>query len=122
MKGKKILIVEDDRLIALDYEMSLERLGFVITSIVDTGEDAIEHAENERPDLVLMDLRLPGMDGLECFKELKKINPTVKVIVVSIIAREDTMKEAKELGAKGYVIKPITEQKLITEIKKVMGG
>ena len=118
----KILTVDDSAFERKAIISILNKAGYDKIIEAEDGEKAVEIYPVEKPDLVLMDLRLPGMDGLECFKELKKINPTVKVIVVSIIAREDTMKEAKELGAKGYVIKPITEQKLITEIKKVMGG
>lgn len=66
-------------------------------------------------------MRLPGIDGLECYKKLKEIDPKVKVIVVSIVTRQDSIDEATKLGAKAYIIKPITEQKLLEPVKKVLG-
>ena len=77
--------------------------------------------KSEKPGLVLLDLRLPGMDGLECFKELKKLDPKVVVIVVTIVTRQDAIDEANGLGAKGYITKPITEKKLLEAVNKALG-
>ena len=87
----------------------------------ETGEEGLEKYKSEKPDLVLLDLRLPGMDGIECFKELKKINSGIKVIIVSIVTRKDSIDECMKLGAKAYLIKPVTQNKLIEPIKKVLG-
>jgi DNA-binding NarL/FixJ family response regulator len=64
-----------------------------------------------------MDLRLPGIDGLETFKKLKEINPLVKVIFVSVVTRKESVDAAKQMGVKNYVYKPITEEKLISAVK-----
>ena len=70
----------------------------------------------------MLDLRLPGEPaGLDVFRELKKIDPAVKCIVVSILRKEESIKEALDLGVAAYVTKPVTKEKLISEIKKVVG-
>lgn len=112
MNGRKILIVEDDRLIALDYEMSLERLGFVITSIVDTGEDAIKHAENERPDLVLMDINLKSkMDGIDAAGEIYS-RLRIPVVFVTAFSDSKLIERAKNTGSFGFLLKPFNRAEL----------
>ncbi len=70
MNKAKILIVEDEAIIAMEIENQLQSLGYEVTSIVDTGEKAIEKAESDKPDLILMDIRIKGeMDGIEAAEE-----------------------------------------------------
>jgi len=120
MDGRKILIVEDDRLIALDYELSLERLGFVITSIVDAGEDAIEHAKNENPDLVLMDINLKSkMDGIEA---AAVIYSQLKIPVIFVTAFSDTklINRAKKAGSFGFLLKPFNRAEIYIMIEMAL--
>ena len=117
----KILTVDDSAFERKAILNILNKAGYNEVIEAEDGEEGLEIYKKEKPDLVLMDMRLPGMDGLECLQELKKINPNVKVIVVSIVTRKETMDEATKLGAKGYIIKPITEDKLIPKIKEVLG-
>ena len=115
----KILTIEDSAFERKAIIAILKKGG--ITDIVEAedGEKGLEAYKNEKPDLVLLDLRLPGMDGLECFKKLKEIDPAVKVIVITIVTRQDSVDEANKLGVKGYIIKPITEEKLLPAIKAI---
>lgn len=120
MDGRKILIVEDDRLIALDYEVSLEKLGFVITSIVDTGEDAIEHAATEKPDLVLMDISLKSkMDGVEAasviYSQLR-----IPVIFVTAFSEAKLIERAKKTGSFGFLLKPFNRTELYVMIEMAL--
>ncbi len=117
----KILTIEDSAFERKAIINILKKGGYEDIVEAEDAEQGIEAYKTNRPDLVLLDLRLPGMDGLECFKKLKAINPKVKVIVVTIVTRQDSVDEAKKLGAVDYIIKPITEQKLLTPIKKVLG-
>ncbi len=112
MKSRKILIVEDDRLIALDYELSLEKLGFVITSIVETGEDAIEHATTEKPDLVLMDINLKSkMDGIDA-AEVIYSQLRIPVIFVTAFSESKLIARAKKTGSFGFLLKPFNRTEL----------
>jgi two-component system chemotaxis response regulator CheY len=117
----KILTIEDSAFERKAIINMLSKAGYKDIIEAETAEEALEKYKSEKPDLVLLDLRLPGMDGIECFKELKKINPRVKVVVVSIVTRQDSIDECMKLGAKAYIMKPVTQNKLIDPIKKVLG-
>ena len=95
--------------------------GFEDVAEAEDAEQGMEMFKLEKPDLVLLDLRLPGMDGLACLKELRKINPACKVIMVTIITRQESVEEAKASGALDYITKPITFDKLIPKVKKALG-
>lgn len=120
--AKKILLIEDSAFERKAIMNMLKKNGYSDFVEAEDGETGLTKAKSEKPDLVLLDLRLPGMDGLECFKELKKAVPGIKVIVVTIVTRQESVDEATKLGAKAYIMKPITEAKLVPEVKRVIGG
>lgn len=117
----KILLIEDSTFERKAIMNLLKKSGFNELIEAEDAEAGIEKYKKEKPNLVLLDLRLPGMDGLECFAELKKIDKNVKVIVVTIVTRQESVDEATKLGAKAYIMKPVTTQKLIPEVEKVIG-
>lgn len=84
------------------------------------GEEGIQKFEDEDPELVLLDLRLPDMEGLKVLEEIKKDHPDAKVIIVSIVREDDTIEEAKEIGAEKYIEKPIDEEELLDAIQEVL--
>jgi len=117
----KILLIEDSAFERKAIINMLKKAGYSDFVEAEDGEKGLQAYKSEKPDLVLLDLRLPGMDGLETFKELKKADAGVKVIVVTIVTRQESVDEATKLGAKAYIMKPVTEQKLVPEVKKVVG-
>ena len=86
----------------------------------DSGEKALEIYPGEKPDVVLMDLRMPGIGGAEAIKRIFASDPKAKIIVVSIVRDQETMDELIKLGAKDYVKKPVTPDKLNQAIQKAM--
>lgn len=112
----KVLIVEDEMIIALMIEKMLERLGFTVVGKVTSGEEAIEFASSRKPDLILMDIRLQGeMDGIEAIRFIKeKVN--TKVIYISGNTDNLYKKRVKKTDCLGFLTKPIT----ITELKKAI--
>jgi len=118
MKSKyKILIVEDEILVATDIQESLESLGYTVQGIVDTGVKAIEAVEKHLPDLILMDINLKGeMTGIDAAKEITK-NHDVPVIYLTANADIDTVNKAKVALPYGYIIKPFTDKDLQTNIE-----
>lgn len=116
----KILTIEDSVFERKAIINMLNKGGYKDIIEAETGEEALEVYKKEKPDLVLLDLRLPGMDGIECFKKLKEINPRVKVIVVTIVTRKESVDECTKLGAKAYIMKPVTQTKLIDAVKQVI--
>lgn len=118
---EKILIVEDEKDIVRMLEYNLKKEGFRIMSAQD-GEDALEYAVREHPDLIILDLMLPGMDGLEACRELKKETKTalIPIIMLTAKAQESDKIVGLELGADDYVTKPFSPRELIARIKAVL--
>ena len=118
----KILTIEDSAFERKAIINLLSKAGYTEVVEAENGSTGLEQYKKEKPNLVLLDLRLPGEPaGLDVYKELKKIDAGVKCIVVSIVRGQESIDEALKLGIKAYITKPVTEQKLIPEVKKVLG-
>lgn len=101
----EILIVDDDRQLAQSFEKLLSREGYAV-NVATSGEEALQMIHHHLPALVITDIRLPGMTGLEAFKALRKIDPKLPVIIMTAFGTTDTAIEATKLGAFDYVLKP----------------
>ncbi|OAI11768.1 hypothetical protein A1507_19770 [Methylomonas koyamae] len=114
--GKRILIVEDEALIAEEMQDRLQRLGYQVAGIADTGPTAISLAEQTRPDLVLMDIQLKGeMDGIETAERIYR-QLHIPVVYVTAHADHATLHRAKNIAQFGYILKPFQERELMTSI------
>lgn len=116
-KEKRILVVEDEFIVAMDIQNRLERLGYRALDSVASGEEAIEKAEEILPDLVLMDIRLEGeMDGIEAAEHIRR-NHDIPVIFLTAFADEKTLQRAKITAPYGYILKPFQERELHSAIE-----
>ena len=112
-----ILIVEDENIVAKDIEQILKKLGYNISGTASVGEDAVRMAEENKPDLVLMDIMLKGKTtGIEAAMQIRK-NLNIPVIYLTAYADEDTLYKAKITEPHGYIIKPFKEIDLRTAIE-----
>lgn len=120
---KTVLIVEDNRMNSRLAEFVLERDGFNVRTAT-TAEEAIEDVRNEKPDLILMDIQLPGMDGLEATRILKGDSKTSSVPIVAITAHAMRGDEERIMacGCEGYIAKPINTWKLAEVVQKYISG
>lgn len=117
MSKERIYIVEDERIIAIDLQRRLERLGYQICGISATGEDAISGIRTQRPDLVLMDIVLQGpIDGIDVAIQIRKELYT-PVIFLTAYTDAKTLERAKEANPLGYVLKPFKERELATTLE-----
>ena len=117
MKKRRILVVEDERVIAEDIKYTLEKLGYSVTSITPYAEEALEKAEHERPNLVLMDIMLKGkMNGIEAGQQIRS-NLRIPVIYLTAHADDKTFEQAKITEPFGYIIKPFEERELHSAIE-----
>jgi two-component system alkaline phosphatase synthesis response regulator PhoP len=120
---KKVLIVEDDPMLSEIYKKKFEKAGSFEAVVATSGTDAIKKAKQEIPDLVLLDLVLPEMDGFDVLAELKK-DPTLKntkVVPFSNLSEEDNEKKLRELKADGFIAKSEhTPQELVIEVEKIL--
>lgn len=121
MSKEKILIVEDEKDIVKMLEYNLKKEGFKTLSARD-GESAVNLAGKEHPDLVLLDLMLPGIDGLEVCKRLKSEKKTASIPIIMLTAKSQESDKivGLELGADDYVTKPFSPRELIARIKAVL--
>jgi signal transduction histidine kinase len=108
----RILIVEDNRTLARDIEQRLRRMGFAIAGVTGVGEDAIALAERERPDLVLMDIRLDGeMDGIAAAEQIRA-RSGIPSVFLTVCADDATLRAASVTEAFGYIVKPAQDREL----------
>jgi CheY-like chemotaxis protein len=115
-----ILVVEDEKILALDLKMIIEDSGWRLTGIVSSGEDAIDGMRKDRPDLVLMDIKLEGgMDGIEA---AEKIREEFDIPLVFITGNVDgnTVERAKKVGPAGFISKPLDMNKLTEMFEKIL--
>lgn len=103
----KLLIAEDEPLLTGAYTVKFTKLGFEVKS-VDNGEEVFNILKTFQPDLILLDLIMPKLSGVEVLKKLKEENNRIPVLVTSNLSKEEVMKECIDLGAKDYLIKSNT--------------
>ena len=116
----KIMVVDDSRIIHADMEHMLAGSEFEIVGVCRTGEEALEHYEELRPDLVTLDVVMPGIDGLETCRLLRDRWPEAAIYMVSSMAYDDMIDEAVAAGAKGFLFKPFTQEGLLEALRNAV--
>ncbi len=117
--GKKILIVDDEEDVRLFLADFLGDRDFKIDT-AESGEEALGKVAKTPPDLVLLDVMMPGMDGIQCLEEIKKKFPQMHVIMITALKDETRMAKAKKLGACDYIVKPFSLSYLESELDKFL--
>lgn len=120
ISSKKLMIVDDSSIIRRIIRRYVDEHNLDIVGEASNGEAAIELFKKERPDIVTMDIVMPKLDGLSVIKELVKIDSSVKIIAVTSLADKATGIQAIRLGAKSYVTKPFSAEKLQTALSKLL--
>lgn len=120
--NSKVLLVEDNRMNSRLTEFVLERYGFEVF-IAASAEEAIAEVRTQKPDLILMDIQLPGMDGLEATRILKGDPETAEIPIVAITAHamHGDEERIRAAGCEGYIPKPINTWKLAETVEKYLG-
>lgn len=120
--SKKVLLVEDDPLLIDIYSSKLKESGFLV-SVAEDGERALQKIKEETPDLVVLDIVLPKIDGWEIIREIKKdkrLN-SLKVVILSNLGQKGEIEKGLEMGAQKYLIKAhYTPSEIVKQIKEVL--
>ncbi len=117
MAEGRILIVEDEHIVAMGIKRMLKSLGYTVTGVASSGEDAISKAESTFPDIVLMDIMLKGdMDGVEATREIKA-RFDIPVVYLTAYSDNNILERAKITEPFGYIIKPFDEKDLYSSIE-----
>lgn len=119
MAARRVLTIEDDGAIRRGIVDSLSYAGFSITE-ASNGHDGLEQAVRGTFDLVLLDLILPGISGLDILRELRAVRPTVPVIILSARGEENDRVQGLRLGADDYVVKPFSVRELLARVEAVL--
>lgn len=118
--AKKIMIVDDSRIAQLQLEKILSHTDYEVVACCQSGEEALNTYEIAQPDLVTMDILMPGMDGLEAARLLLQRHPDARIIMISSLAYDDTINEAKSIGTLGFVYKPFDADQVLLSINSAL--
>lgn len=123
MTGVRILVADDHRLFRAGLHMLISEMeGIDVLAEAGSGPEALTACAAECPDLVLMDVAMPGMSGLETLEQIKESYPAVHVLMLSMLATEEHVMQALRLGASGYLLKDAAPAELELAIRAVMRG
>ena len=111
----RILIAEDETIIRLDLRDLLERAGFEVCAEAKDGEQAVELARSEQPDLAILDVKMPKLDGIEAARRILDERP-LPIVMLTAYGQEELVARAVEAGVFGYLVKPFREQDLLPAI------
>jgi len=115
-----VLIVDDLAFIKLVLRDIVEKAGFRVVGLASNGEEAIQIFQEESPDVVLLDITMPKMDGITALKHMRRINPAAKIIMCSALGQQRLIVQAIGLGARDFVVKPFKPERVVGSIKKAM--
>ena len=117
----KILIVDDAAFMRMMIKDILTKNGYEIAAEAENGMKAIEKYQETNPDLVLMDITMPEMDGIQALKKIKEVDAGAKVIMCSAMGQQAMVIEAIQSGAKDFIVKPFQADRVLEAVKKVVG-
>ncbi len=117
---KSVLVVDDTQFMR---KMLRDMLSdqYEVVGEAKNGKEGVEMVEDQKPDLVTMDVIMPEMDGLEALSKIKEKNPDQKVIMVTSVGQNEKVTEAMKKGAEGYIIKPFDKEGVLEEVENVIG-
>ena len=119
--AKNILICDDAAFMRMMIKDILTKNGYNVAGEAENGMKAVEKFKEVNPDLVLMDITMPEMDGIQALKEIKEIDANANVIMCSAMGQQAMVIESIQAGAKDFIVKPFQAERVIEAVKKVVG-
>jgi two-component system chemotaxis response regulator CheY len=119
--GKNILICDDAAFMRMMIKDILTKNGYNVVGEAENGKKAVEAYGECNPDLVLMDITMPEMDGIQALKEIRAKDPSASVIMCSAMGQQAMVIEAIQSGAKDFIVKPFQAERVLEAVKKVIG-
>ena len=117
----KIMICDDAAFMRMMIKDILTKNGYEIAAEAENGAVAVEKYSEAKPDLVLMDITMPDMDGIQALKKIKEIDPAANIIKCSAMGQQAMVIEAIQSGAKDFIVKPFQAERVLEAVKKVIG-
>lgn len=116
----KVLIVDDAMFMRETLKKMLEERGHVIVGEAEEGNEAIRKFVETRPDLVILDITMPGMDGIEALQQIRQRDRKAKVIICSALGQQEIVAQAIVYGAEDFIVKPFEVAHLVAAVEKVL--
>ena len=119
--GKNILICDDAAFMRMMIKDILSKNGYEIAGEAENGLKAVEKYREVKPDLVMMDITMPEMDGIQALKKIKSEDPSATVIMCSAMGQQAMVIESIQSGAKDFIVKPFDKDRVLEAVKKAVG-
>jgi two-component system chemotaxis response regulator CheY len=119
--AKSILICDDAAFMRMMIKDILTKNGYEIVAEAENGAIAVEKYPDTKPDLVLMDITMPELDGIGALKQIKAADPNAKVIMCSAMGQQAMVIESIQAGAKDFIVKPFQADRVLEAVRKVIG-
>ena len=119
--AKNILICDDAAFMRMMIKDILSKNGYNVVGEAENGAKAVEKYAELKPDLVLMDITMPEMDGIQALKKIKETDPSALIIMCSAMGQQAMVIESIQAGAKDFIVKPFQADRVIEAVKKVVG-
>ncbi|MCC5803844.1 ANTAR domain-containing response regulator [Rossellomorea vietnamensis] len=114
--SKRIMVVEDESIVRLDISMMLEDAGYDVVAQVGNGESAVEQAFSQNPDLIVMDIKMPKLNGLKASEIISK-RTNIPILLLTAYSQREYIDKAKQANILGYLVKPVKESSLIPAVE-----
>ncbi len=119
--AKNVLIVDDAAFMRMMIKDILTKNGYNIAAEAENGKIAVDKYNEVKPDLVLMDITMPEMDGIQALKAIRGSDPNASIIMCSAMGQQAMVIEAIQSGAKDFIVKPFQAERVLEAVKKVIG-
>jgi len=119
--SKKVLVVDDAAFMRMMIKKMISKEEFEVVAEAENGKEAIEAFKEHNPDLVILDITMPIMDGIEALKGIKMIDGNAKVVMCSAMGQQAMVMEAIKNGAKDFIVKPFKSDRVIESLNKALG-
>jgi two-component system chemotaxis response regulator CheY len=120
--GKRILVADDALFMRVTLKNILNQHGYEVAGEATNGREAVEMYKNLKPDLVTMDITMPEMDGISAVREIKKMDPNARIVMVTAMGQKNLVVEAIQAGAKDFIVKPFQPERVIESVQKLLGS
>ena len=117
----RVLVVDDAEFMRVRAAKVLEEAGHVVVQ-AENGHEAVKQYTDWRPDAVLLDITMPEMDGLTALKEIRKIDPSARVAMVTAMGQQAIVMEALKSGARDFVLKPFQPERMLAALQKLLAA
>ena len=119
--AKKVLIVDDAAFMRMMIKDILTKSGYEVVGEADNGVKAVEKYKELTPDLVLMDITMPEMNGIDAVKTIKELDPGAKIVMCSAMGQQAMVIESIQAGARDFIVKPFQADRVLEAVRKVIG-